>query len=90
MTVSDGAALATGLIAGQILGGVLVSANLFGTQWRPIFVVNVPVGVSVLIQGPRTLPRGSAGGTPRPIDLRGVVTLSSALLLIVLPLIIGG
>ncbi len=46
-----------GAAAGQILGGVLVSADLFGTSWRPVFLVNVPVGVVLLVLGRRVLPR---------------------------------
>ncbi|MEU7901101.1 hypothetical protein AB0B45_50795 [Nonomuraea sp. NPDC049152] len=40
--------LSGGAVAGQVLGGVLVSANLFGLTWRPIFLINVPVGVALL------------------------------------------
>src|SRR3954451_14817345 len=36
-------ALSTGAVAGQILGGALVSADILGTHWRAIFLVNVPV-----------------------------------------------
>lgn len=35
-------------MTGQILGGALISANLAGTGWRAIFLINVPVGVLVL------------------------------------------
>src|SRR5216684_3425745 len=42
------AVLAGGFVAGQVLGGVIVSANLFGAQWRPVFLVNVPIGLAVL------------------------------------------
>src|SRR5207244_11004882 len=38
------ASLALGGLIGPVLGGVLVSANLFGTEWRPVFLVNVPIG----------------------------------------------
>ncbi|MFI8876197.1 MFS transporter [Streptomyces sp. NPDC055243] len=51
------AVLAVGAAAGQVLGGVLVSADLFGTGWRPVFLVNVPVGVVLLIMAGRVLPR---------------------------------
>ena len=37
-------ALSIGAVAGQVLGGVLVSADVLGSQWRSIFFVNVPVG----------------------------------------------
>lgn len=85
--------LAGGAVTGQILGGVLVSANLFGSYWRPIFLINVPVGLAVLLAGLRYLPadqaRDGARDGARRLDLPGVVTLSSALLLVVLPLTLG-
>jgi hypothetical protein len=28
-----------------VLGGVVVTANLFGTGWRPVFAINVPIGI---------------------------------------------
>src|SRR5438132_11885660 len=37
------ATLALGGVVGQVLGGTLVSADLFGTAWRPVFLVNVPM-----------------------------------------------
>ncbi len=65
------AVLATGAVAGQVLGGVLVTANLLGTQWRPVFLVNVPVGLAIALAVPRVLPRDTpqaAGGRRRPSD----------------------
>ena len=44
---------------GPIASGGLISANLFGTGWRMIFAVNVPVGLAALALGARTLPAGS-------------------------------
>src|SRR6266540_598496 len=40
------ATLASGAVVGQVIGGVLVSANLFGASWRPVFLVNVPAGLT--------------------------------------------
>ncbi|WP_197073762.1 MFS transporter [Streptomyces sp. e14] len=53
------AVIAVGAAAGQIVGGVLVAADLFGTGWRPVFLVNVPVGAVLLVVGRRVLPRGA-------------------------------
>ena len=36
-------------VLGQVLGGLLVSLNLDGTGWRPIFLVNVPIGLAGLV-----------------------------------------
>src|SRR6266536_3176248 len=81
------AALATGAAAGQVLGGLLVSADLFGTSWRPVFLVNVPVGIAVAVLVPRLVPADAPGG--RRLDLAGLATGSAAVLLVVLPLVLG-
>jgi MFS family permease len=49
-------ALSIGAVAGQVLGGVLVSADVLGSQWRAIFFVNVPVGLAFSAAGARHLP----------------------------------
>jgi MFS family permease len=81
-------ALSTGAVTGQILGGALIAANLAGSHWRAIFLVNVPVGAAVIMAGLRYLPADSPGKARR-LDLPGVATLSASLLLIVLPLVLG-
>ncbi|GAA3446717.1 MFS transporter [Planomonospora venezuelensis] len=75
-------------IAGQVLGGVLVSADLLGSAWRPVFLVNVPIGAGLLAAGVRLLPAGGRGDR-RPLDLPGLVTLSLAVSLLVVPLVLG-
>jgi MFS family permease len=81
-------ALATGAVIGQVLGGVLVSANLAGTGWRPIFLVNVPICAAVLAAGRRVLPPDERSGAGR-LDLAGAAALSATVLLVVLPLTLG-
>jgi MFS family permease len=55
------AVLSSGFVAGQVIGGVLVTANLFGQAWRPVFLVNVPIGLAVLALVPRVMPRDEPG-----------------------------
>jgi MFS family permease len=81
-------ALSSGAVAGQVLGGLLVSADVLGLGWRTIFFVNVPVGLAVIAAGARVLPAES-GRRARDLDLAGVATLSAAVLLVVLPLVLG-
>jgi MFS family permease len=83
-----GAVLAGGTIVGQVVGGALVSADLFGTGWRPVFLVNVPIGLILLAAGTRTLP-GDRGERGRGLDLPGLVSLSVAVLLFIVPLVLG-
>ena len=76
-----------GAVLGQVLGGLLVSADLFGSSWRPVFLVNVPVGLLVLAFG-RRLPAGRFDGI-RTLDLPGLAVLTPAVLALVLPLVLG-
>ncbi|MFI9364514.1 MFS transporter [Kitasatospora sp. NPDC053057] len=82
------AVLAVGVAFGQVLGGVLVSADLFGTGWRPVFLVNVPIGLVLLAAGARLLPR-LPGDASRGFDVPGLVVLGAALGLLVVPLVLG-
>jgi MFS family permease len=76
-----------GAVLGQVLGGLLVSADVFGSSWRPVFLVNVPVGLAVLAFG-RLLPAGRFDGV-RTLDLPGLAVLTPAVLALVLPLVLG-
>ena len=82
------AVLAGGVGVGQIAGGVLISANLLGASWRPVFLVNVPIGAVLLVAGALKLPAGRADAS-RGLDLPGLLTLSSAVLALVVPLVLG-
>lgn len=87
------AVIAGAVVVGQAAGGLLVSADLFGTGWRTVFLVNVPIGIALLIAGPRVLPRDEDVPGLRnlraQLDLPGLVTLAAAVLLFVVPLIMG-
>src|SRR3989440_2177034 len=85
---SYSAVLAGGAVVGQLVGGLLISANLFGSSWRPVFLVNVPVGVALLAVGARALPHGK-GEPGRTLDLSGLMLLTPAVLAFVLPLVLG-
>jgi MFS family permease len=85
---SYSAVLAGGAVVGQLVGGLLISANLFGSSWRPVFLVNVPVGAALLAVGARALPHGK-GEPGRTLDLPGLVLLTPAVLAFVLPLVLG-
>src|SRR5579859_1817699 len=82
------AVIAGGAVVGQLAGGLLISANLFGAGWRPVFLVNVPVGVALLAVGTRALPHGR-GEPGRTLDLPGLALLTPAVLALVLPLVLG-
>ncbi|HEX4224499.1 MAG TPA: MFS transporter [Pseudonocardiaceae bacterium] len=84
-----GACLTGGAVTGQVLGGVLVSADLFGLGWRPIFLLNVPVGLLALTVSRVALPRDDRSGPSRRLDLSGVAALTVTVLMVVVPLVFG-
>src|ERR1700730_16685325 len=60
-----------------------------GSQWRSIFLINVPIGIVALALGWRVLP-GRAGEDPAVrLDLTGVGLLTAASALLIIPLIQG-
>jgi MFS family permease len=79
----------SGVVA-QGLGGLLVTANLFGTAWRPIFLINVPIGAILMIAALRIFPAPQRDEMQRAkLDVPGVAIFSAAMLLIILPLTLG-
>lgn len=77
-----------GGLAGPLLGGLLIQANLFGWHWRTIFFINVPIALAAAVGAARVMPaprRAGRGG----IDLLGVLVLAAALLAVLYPLVQG-
>ena len=83
-----GVALSTGAVAGLVVGGVLVSANLLGATWRPVFLVNVPLGIILAVLTPRVVPADAPRATRR-LDIGGLAIAMAAVCLVVLPLVLG-
>ena len=82
-------ALSAGAVVGQILGGALISADIAGSHWRAIFLINVPLGALLIAAAVRYLPVDGRSTAARRLDLRGVAALSAAMLLLVVPLGLG-
>jgi MFS family permease len=83
-----GVVLGLGGISGQLLGGLLLGADVLGLGWRVIFLVNVPVGVAGVSLALRLLPHGRAVRAPR-VDPAGAAGISAALALALVPLTMG-
>ncbi|WP_214415989.1 MFS transporter [Sphaerisporangium fuscum] len=83
-----GVVLGLATIGGQLIGGLLIGADLFGSGWRPVFWINVPIGVAAILLAARWLPESRAA-LARRLDLPGVAVLSVALFLLAFPLIQG-
>jgi EmrB/QacA subfamily drug resistance transporter len=81
-----GAFVGLATVSGPVAGGLLVQGDLFGLGWRPIFLVNVPIGLIALVAAAVLMPE-SASAERQRFDLGGVGLLSSALVLLTYPLV---
>ncbi|WP_158226737.1 MFS transporter [Amycolatopsis vastitatis] len=77
-----------GGLAGPLLGGALTEADLFGTGWRAIFLVNLPIGVLALLGALGTMP-DRPGFFRHRMDPAGLALLTAALFAVFFPLVQG-
>jgi MFS family permease len=75
-------------VVGQIVGGLLVTANILGSTWRPIFLINVPIGIAVLIISFYVVP-ATRSDRPTGIDVPGTVAFAATLIALLVPLAEG-
>jgi EmrB/QacA subfamily drug resistance transporter len=83
-----GIVLGLAAVGGQLIGGVLVQADIAGLGWRTCFLINVPVGLVALFVAARAVPESRAEGANR-LDLVGTALVTLGLVDIVLPLVEG-
>jgi len=83
-----GATIGLATILGPLVGGLLISADLFGSDWRMIFLVNIPVGVFAFVAAYLELPDSRAPDAPR-LDVPGAALITAGLFLLVYPLTEG-
>lgn len=83
-----GVAMGFGGVFGQLVGGLLIHADIAGVGWRSIFLINVPVGVVTLAVVHRLVPESRAQGRAR-LDLLGTLLITLSLVAVVLPLVEG-
>jgi MFS family permease len=83
-----GVAIGLANVAGLVLGGVLIQADLFGLAWRMVFLVNLPIGIAAIFLTPLVLADMRSGERKR-LDLAGVGLSTLAMLLLMLPLVEG-
>ncbi|MEA2297273.1 MAG: hypothetical protein QOF77_209 [Solirubrobacteraceae bacterium] len=83
-----GPVMGSAALVGPIVGGGLIGLDLFGTGWRLVFLVNLPLGIAALAGAVRLVPESRAEHPVR-VDLVGVGLASMAAILLVYPLIQG-
>jgi EmrB/QacA subfamily drug resistance transporter len=83
-----GLASSLAAVTGPIIGGALISANIQGLDWRPIFLVNVPFGILATIAGLLLIAPIPAHRQLRN-DYVGIVLFGLSILAVVFPLVEG-
>ena len=83
-----GVTMGLAFVSGQILGGLLLQANVLGLGWRAIFLVNVPVGAVTLVAAAVVVPHARGHRRPR-LDPVGAVGVSASVALALVPLTLG-
>lgn len=86
--VAFGPVLGGSAILGPILAGFIISANIAGLTWRPIFLINIVLGGIGLVSAAKLLPHDT-GMTETPIDGVGAGLLGLAMFGIIYGLIEG-
>ncbi|MEW1912586.1 MFS transporter [Kitasatospora sp. NPDC085895] len=75
-------------VGGPILAGWLVDADLFGTGWRMIFLINIPLGLFAIAGGLGFLPEWKSARAVR-LDLLGALLAAAGSALMIFPLVQG-
>jgi predicted MFS family arabinose efflux permease len=83
-----GTGVGVAVAGGQLLGGVLIAADIGGLGWRTAFLINVPIGLIAIFAALAFVPESGGSEKPR-LDIYGVLLLSAALGSLVVGLSIG-
>ncbi len=75
-------------VTGPLIGGFLIDLNIAGLDWRPIFLINIPIGLAVIFLGLRTIPK-LPGNARLTVDWGGMAIVSLAVFCLVFPLVEG-
>lgn len=80
-----GSVLGAASALGLVIGGLFLRWNIAGWEWRPIFLVNVPIGIGAFIAAWFYVRDSKSPAAPRP-DLVGMVLAIASVLMLVYPL----
>ncbi len=82
-----GTTVGVATVAGPLVGGLLIRADLAHLSWRLIFYVNVPIGIYALIAGAMSLPESK--GEENGLDLGGAALAAAGTAMLVMGLLLG-
>jgi EmrB/QacA subfamily drug resistance transporter len=84
-----GPAIGLSTVLGPVVAGLLIRADVLGTGWRSLFLINVPLGLGALAVGWRVLPRSAPSHAGTRLDVVGTLLLAVASFALVFPLVDG-
>lgn len=84
-----GPVMGIGAVLGPIAGGLLLDADVFGTGWRMIFLINLPIGLITYLLAAKHLPSSAPTAAGTRLDVVSVVLSAIGTLLVILPLVQG-
>ncbi|RLV49815.1 MFS transporter [Nocardioides mangrovicus] len=76
-------------ILGPVAAGLLMKADLFGSDWRMLFLINLPIGLFSLVVGLGTLPAPAPSHAGSRPDVVGTLLVAMMSFLVVFPLVDG-
>lgn len=83
-----GAVISIASAIGPLLAGFLIWADVLGLGWRPIFLINVPIGIVAIGLALRLVPT-LTGQRARRLDIPGSLIVAAALIALMVPLTLG-
>ena len=83
-----GSVIGIAAVAGQILGGTILALDIWNLEWRPIFLVNVPLALGTIIAALFILPKDEHHDAVG-LDWGGVALITTALVMLIVPLLEG-
>jgi EmrB/QacA subfamily drug resistance transporter len=76
-------------VLGPVVAGALIKLDPFGTDWRSLFLLNIPVGLFAIVVGRRALPDVEPAHRGARLDWVGTALMAAVSLLVVFPLVEG-
>jgi EmrB/QacA subfamily drug resistance transporter len=76
-------------LLGPVVAGLLIDADVLGTGWCSVFLINVPIGAYVLASGRAYLPDVAPTTRERRLDGLGTLLAAAGTFLLVFPLVQG-